>query len=105
MSPAPATEKAPLRQFLEIPYDELEVRNLAIKTQRLDRVDGEKLKNCGKFSVFPKESRAFASVVGYPAGLPLSADAEYEAILNQSGKPEYYSNESKAQLLQLEEQK
>jgi hypothetical protein len=81
------------------------MRKGLIKRHRHALRDGEKLKNCGKFSVFPKESRAFASVVGYPAGLPLSADAEYEAILNQSGKPEYYSNESKAQLLQLEEQK
>lgn len=58
--------------------------------------DGEKVKNFGKFAVFPQDSRAFASVMGFPAGMPLSTDAEFEAILNQSGKPEYYTNESKA---------
>lgn len=58
--------------------------------------DGEKIKNFGKFAVFPQDSRAFASVMGFPAGMPLSTDAEFEAILNQSGTPEYYSNESKA---------
>lgn len=39
-----AAEKVPLRQFLEIPYDELEARNLAIKQQRLERLDPERMK-------------------------------------------------------------
>jgi glutamine synthetase len=34
---------APLRDFLEIPYDELEERNLAAKKQRSDRVPGQKI--------------------------------------------------------------
>jgi glutamine synthetase len=33
----------PLRDFLEIPYDELEARNLAAKKQRLDRVSADKI--------------------------------------------------------------
>ncbi|MEQ1568729.1 MAG: glutamine synthetase family protein [Myxococcota bacterium] len=33
-----------LRDFLEIPYDELEERNLAAKQERLDRVDPEKVR-------------------------------------------------------------
>ncbi|MEQ1504297.1 MAG: glutamine synthetase family protein [Myxococcota bacterium] len=33
-----------LRDFLEIPYDELEERNLAAKQQRLDRVDPERVR-------------------------------------------------------------
>ena len=33
----------PLRDFLEIPYDELEDRNLAAKKQRLDRVPADKI--------------------------------------------------------------
>ena len=33
----------PLRDFLEIPYDELEERNLAAKKQRLDRVPADKI--------------------------------------------------------------
>jgi len=56
----------------------------------------EKIKNVGKFAVFPQESAAFAAVMAFPAGMPLSTDAEYESVLNQSGKPEYYSNDSKA---------
>jgi glutamine synthetase len=33
-----------LRDFLEIPYDELEQLNLKAKQQRLDRVDPEKVR-------------------------------------------------------------
>ncbi len=36
----------PLRDFLEIPYDELEDRNLAAKKQRLDRVPADKIQDC-----------------------------------------------------------
>src|SRR5215510_13723005 len=32
-----------LRDFLEIPYEELEARNLAAKKQRLDRADAEQI--------------------------------------------------------------
>src|SRR6185436_19829201 len=34
-----------LRDFLEIPYDELEVMNLQAKQQRLDRVDADKIRD------------------------------------------------------------
>ncbi|MCK6445473.1 MAG: glutamine synthetase family protein [Planctomycetes bacterium] len=37
-------ETTPLRDFLEIPYDQLEEMNLAAKQQRLDRVDAEKMR-------------------------------------------------------------
>ena len=37
------TDAAGLRSFLEMPYDELEERNLAIKQQRLDRVSIDKV--------------------------------------------------------------
>ena len=33
----------PLRDFLEIPYDEMEERNLAAKKKRLDRVAPDKI--------------------------------------------------------------
>src|SRR4026207_1589685 len=33
----------PLRDFLEIPYDEMEERNLAAQKQRLDRVSPDKI--------------------------------------------------------------
>jgi len=36
--------EAPLREFLEIPYDQLEEMNLAAKQQRLDRVDPEEIR-------------------------------------------------------------
>jgi len=61
-SPAPAAsaEKAPLRQFLEIPYDELEARNLAIKQQRLDRMDADKIR---KARIADLEAEPFVKAV------------------------------------------
>jgi len=39
------TAEAPLRDFLEIPYDQLEEMNLKAKKQRLDRVDPKKIRD------------------------------------------------------------
>jgi glutamine synthetase len=38
------TAEAPLRDFLEIPYDQLEEMNLAAKKQRLERADPERIR-------------------------------------------------------------
>src|SRR5512146_2923409 len=43
LSPRGAVMTAALRDFLEIPYDELEERNLAAKKQRLERVAADRI--------------------------------------------------------------
>ncbi|MCS6856870.1 MAG: glutamine synthetase family protein [Sandaracinaceae bacterium] len=56
------TENPPLRSFLEIPYDELEERNLALKSQRLRRTPISKLRE-ERMEELRKEKRIKAVTV------------------------------------------
>ena len=54
----------PLRNFLEIPYDELEERNLEAKKKRMNRVDEKELKEF-YLTYLKKEKRLKAVTIGF----------------------------------------
>ena len=56
-------ESKPLRNFLEIPYDELEEMNLEAKRQRLERVDPGKVEESRR-RYLTDEKRIKAVTVG-----------------------------------------